>query len=189
MVRDRLAAVSEVLQRSNIRLALEFLGPLYMRMGGAGPRAGTPPAAGAPAANPGRPAGPPRTPFIWTWRRRRSSPRIAVQTSARCWTRGTGTIPAAPSTTSPAGKSRIIHVHVSDAKPAPAEEVSDNQRWMPGEGIIDLVGFFQALQKIGYDDGVSPEPLGRVPAEMSADDAAKLGLDTTTAVMKRAGVI
>jgi sugar phosphate isomerase/epimerase len=80
-------------------------------------------------------------------------------------------------------------VHVSDAKPAPAEDVRDNQRWMPGEGIIDLIGFFQALQKIGYDDGVSPEPLGRVPPEMSADDAAKLGLDTTTAIMKKAGVI
>jgi sugar phosphate isomerase/epimerase len=78
---------------------------------------------------------------------------------------------------------------VSDAKPAPPEEVRDNQRFMPGEGVIDLIGFFQALGKIGYEDGVSPEPLGRVPAEMAPEDAARLGLETTLAVMKKAGVI
>ena len=64
----------------------------------------------------------------------------------------------------------------------------DNQRLMPGEGIINLVGFFQALKNIGYADGVSPEPLGRIPAEMSPEAAARLGLETTTAVMKKAGL-
>ena len=49
--------------------------------------------------------------------------------------------------------------------------------------------FFQALKKIGYADGVSPEPLGRITPEMTAEDGMKLGLDTTTAVMKKAGVI
>ena len=79
--------------------------------------------------------------------------------------------------------------HVSDAKPAPPEEVRDNQRFMPGEGVIDLTGFFQALKKIGYEDGVSPEPLGRVPAEMPPEEGARLGLETTLAVMRKAGVI
>ena len=46
--------------------------------------------------------------------------------------------------------SRIVHVHVSDAKQMPPEEVQDTMRWLPGEGIIDLVGFFQALKQIGY---------------------------------------
>src|SRR4029079_1342282 len=86
-------------------------------------------------------------------------------------------------------KGRIVHVHISDARPQPPEEVRDNQRVMPGEGSIDLVGFLQALKKIGYTDGVSPEPLGRVPAEMSAEDGAKLALETTLAVMKKAGVV
>jgi sugar phosphate isomerase/epimerase len=87
-----------------------------------------------------------------------------------------------------AGKSRIIHVHVSDARQAAPETVCDSPRLMPGEGVIDLTAFFQALSKIGYDGGVSPEPLGRVPVEMTADEGAKLGLDTTLAVMKKAGV-
>ena len=80
-------------------------------------------------------------------------------------------------------------MHISDAKPAPPEEVRDNQRLMPGEGSIDLGGFLQAPKKVGYADGVSPEPLGRVAPEMSAEEAAKLGLETTTAVMKKAGVL
>ena len=87
-----------------------------------------------------------------------------------------------------AGKSRIVSVHVSDARKQPPEEVRDNQRLMPGEGIIDLVGFFQALQKIGYQDAVSPEPLGRIPQDMSPEDSARLALETTSAVMRKAGV-
>ena len=69
------------------------------------------------------------------------------------------------------------------------EEVCDSARLMPGEGVINLAGFFQALQRIGYDDGVSPEPLGRIPMDMSTEDAAKLGYDTTMAVMRNAGVV
>jgi sugar phosphate isomerase/epimerase len=60
---------------------------------------------------------------------------------------------------------------------------------MPGEGVIDLVTFFQTLQKIGYSDAVSPEPIGRVPKEMSAEEGARLGLETTLAAMKKAKVI
>jgi sugar phosphate isomerase/epimerase len=82
----------------------------------------------------------------------------------------------------------VVHVHVSDAKETPPADVRDNQRVMPGEGIVDLVGFFQALNKIGYADGDSPEPLGRIPTEMAPEEAARLGLEATVAVMKKAGV-
>ena len=36
---------------------------------------------------------------------------------------------------------------------------------------------------------MSPEPLGRVPDTMTPEEGAKLALDTTIAVMKKAGVI
>jgi sugar phosphate isomerase/epimerase len=68
------------------------------------------------------------------------------------------------------------------------EQVRDNQRVMPGEGVIDLVGFFKALKKTGYQDGVSPEVLGRIPKDMPPEDGAKLGLSTTLAVMRKAKV-
>lgn len=87
-----------------------------------------------------------------------------------------------------AGKSRIVTVHVSDAAKLPPEEVRDNARLLPGEGVIDLVGFFRALQKIGYEDGISPEVLGRIPKDMPPEEGARLGLESTLAVLKKAGV-
>jgi sugar phosphate isomerase/epimerase len=171
VVVDRLSAVSQVLQKANLRLGLEFLGPLYMRTGA------------------GR-DGQPRVPFIWTLPEtvalaKDCGPNIGAVLDVWHWHHSGGTIKDILD----AGNDRIVHVHISDAKPAPPEEVRDNQRFMPGEGSIDLVGFLQALKKAGYADGVSPEPLGRVPPEMSAEEASKLGLETTTAVMKKAGVI
>ena len=170
IAKDRLAAVAEVLQRSQIRLGLEFLGPLYFRQG----RAGSPPV----------------NPFIWNMPdalalAKDCGPNVGVILDAWHW-HHSGSTPADILATD---KSRIVHLHVSDAKETPPADVRDNQRLMPGEGIIDLMGFFGALKKIGYADGISPEPLGRVPAEMSPEDAARLALQSTTAVMRKAGVL
>ena len=169
LAKDRLAAVAEVLQRSQIRLGLEFLGPLYFRQGRAG--------------------GPPTAPFIWNLPdalalAKDCGANAGVILDAWHWHHSGSTAADILA----ADKSRIVHLHVSDAKAAPPEDVRDNQRLMPGEGIIDLIAFFQALKTIGYADGVSPEPLGRIPAEMSPDEAARLALETTLAVLKKAGI-
>jgi sugar phosphate isomerase/epimerase len=172
LVVDRMSAVSEVLQKQNLRLGLEFLGPLYMHLAG-----------------PGRDGGPARVPFIWTLPEtvalaKDCGPNLGAILDVWHWHHSGGTVQDILD----AGESRIVHVHISDAKATPPEDVRDNQRVMPGEGIIDLVGFLQALKKIGYAGGISPEPLGRVPPEMSPEDGARLGLETTLAVMKKAGV-
>ena len=164
--RDRIAAAAEVLQRSNIRLGLEFLGVQQFR------------------------TRPNTHPFIWEMAEavelaKECGANVGVVLDAWHWHHAGSTVQDILY----AGKSRIVHVHVSDARAQPPEDVRDNQRLMPGEGIIDLAGFFRALQSIGYDEGVSPEPLGRVPAEMTAEEAARLGLETTTAAMRQAGVI
>jgi sugar phosphate isomerase/epimerase len=166
---DRLSAVAAVLDTVNVRLGLEFLGPLYFRTGRAG--------------------GPQVEPFIWNMPEavalaKDTGRNMGVVVDVWHWHHSKSTIQDILD----AGQQRIVHVHVSDAKASAPEDVRDNQRLMPGEGIIDLVAFFQALQKAGYGDGVSPEPLGRVPNDMSAEDAAKLALDTTLAMMKKAGV-
>ena len=171
LVRDRLAAISEVLRTSNIRLGLEFLGPLYMRSG------------------PGR-GGEPRHPFIWTLAdtvalAADSGPNIGVVLDVWHWHHSESSIADVLATDA----ARIVHVHVSDANRQPPEDVRDNQRLMPGEGIIDLMGFFGALHKIGYRGGVSPEPLGRIAKDMAPEEGARLGLETTTAVMKKAKVL
>jgi sugar phosphate isomerase/epimerase len=170
LVVARLQAIAAVLQKSGIRLGLEFLGPLYMRTG------------------PGR-GGEPREPFIFTLSEtvalaKDCGPNIGVVLDVWHWHHSGSTIADILAT----DKARIVHLHISDAKAAPPEEVRDNQRHMPGEGIIDLVAFLQALKKIGYQDGISPEPLGRIPKDMPPDESAKLALDTTLAVMKKAGI-
>lgn len=169
LVKNRFRAIAEVLQRSQIRLGLEFLGPLYFRQG--------------------RADGPPTTPFVWNLPEtlalaKDCGPNIGVVLDVWHWHHSGGTIGDILA----ADPSRIVHIHVSDAKTTPPADVRDNQRLMPGEGIIDLAGFFQALRKIGYAGGVSPEPLGRIPAEMAPEDAARLGLKTTLDVMKKAGL-
>jgi sugar phosphate isomerase/epimerase len=165
VIKARVAAISEILLRSEIRLGLEFLGPLHFRT---------------------------RQPYEFIWRMdealafaRECGPNIGLVLDAWHWHHAGATAADILA----ARKSRIVHVHVSDASRQPAEDVRDSHRLMPGEGVIDLVTFFQSLQRIGYEDAVSPEPLGRLPQGLSAEDGARLGLETTLAVMKKAGVV
>jgi len=165
IIKDRLLAIGETLNRSNVRLGLEFLGPLHFRT---------------------------RAPHEFIWRMdealafsQECGPNIGLTLDAWHWHHAGATAADILA----AGRSRIVHVHVSDARQQPPEEVRDNQRVMPGEGVIDLDVFFQTLQKTGYTDAISPEPIGRVPKEMSAEDGARLGLTTTLAAMKKARIL
>ena len=172
-VQRRLSSVAAVLARYDMRLGLEFLGPLVFRM-----RRGIDTTAPLPV------------PFVWTLKDtialgEASGPNVGVTLDAWHWFHSGGTVDDIRST--PA--SRIVHVHVSDARAMPAEQVLDDMRLLPGEGIIDLVGFFQALGAIGYTGGVAPETIGpRIPADMPPEESARLGLATTLAVMTKAGV-
>ncbi len=164
ILKDRLLQVAATLARSNIRLGLEFLGPLHFRT---------------------------RNPHEFIWRMDEAlefstecGPNVGLTLDAWHWHHAGATAADILA----AGKARIVHVHVSDARKQLPEEVRDNQRVFPGEGVIDLVTFFQSLQKIGYADAISPEPIGRVPPEMSAEEGARLGLETTVSVMRTAKV-
>jgi len=161
----RYTAVSKVLADSNVRMGFEFLGPLQFRT---------------------------RAPHEFIWRMnemlefaKECGPNMGLLLDVWHWYHAGATVGDIIA----AGKSRIVTIHLSDCPKMAPEDVRDNQRVMPGEGVIDLVGFFRALKQIGYEDGVSPEPIGRIPADMSAEDGARLGLQTTLAVMRKAGVI
>ena len=166
MLKERLTAVAEVLAKQNVRLGLEFLGPLMFRTRSQQTHE-----------------------FIWKMNdavafAKEIGPNIGVVLDAWHWHHSGATTDDIIK----AGKSRIVTIHLSDAAKIPPEDVKDNQRLLPGDGVINLVGFFQALKQIGYEDGISPEVLGRVPADMSAEDGAKLGLDASLAVMRKAGI-
>ena len=184
-VRGRLAAVSSVLVKHDVRLGLEFLGPMVFRMGRAG-GAGRG-RAGAAVVDPNAPPPPPPVPFVYTLTEtvklcQDAGPNLGATLDAWHWFHSGGTVADIHAT----DPQRIIHVHVSDAKAMPPEQVQDNMRWMPGEGIIDLVGFFGALKKIGWTGGVAPEVIGsRVPDDMPPEESARIALAATIAVMAK----
>lgn len=164
MLKERLTAVGEVLARQKVRLGLEFLGPLMFRS---------------------------RAPHEFIWKMndavdfaKEIGPNIGVVLDSWHWHHSGATVDDIIR----AGKSRIVTIHLSDAAKQAPEDVKDNQRLLPGEGVINLAGFFQALKQIGYEDGISPEVLGRIPADMPAEEGAKLGLEASLRVMRKAGV-
>jgi sugar phosphate isomerase/epimerase len=186
IVTGRLAAVSQIVSRHKVHVSLEFLGPLVFRLGrggGGGRRGGAPP-------DPNAPPPPPPTTFVYSLAEtlrlcEASGPNIGVTLDAWHWYHSGGTVADILATP----RERIVHIHVSDARQMPAAEVLDNMRLLPGEGVIDLVGFFQALRKIGWSGGVACETIGPRLDNVSAEEQARLGLETTTALMKRAGVL
>ncbi len=65
---------------------------------------------------------------------------------------------------------QVVYVHVNDAPAGvPVDEQLDGARDLPGAtGVIDIAGFLQSLQAIGYDGPVTPEPfvnLSELPSD------------------------
>ncbi len=85
-------------------------------------------------------------------------------------------------------RSRILYLHINDAKPVPPAAVLDADRLIPGEGVIDLAGWFRAVAATGYDGAVAPEVLGPRLKDMTTAEAASACHDGIVAAMQRAGV-
>jgi sugar phosphate isomerase/epimerase len=160
----RFTACANVLARSHCRLGLEFLGPLHIRT---------------------------RFPHEFIWRMnemlefaRECGPNVGLLLDSWHWHHAGATAADIVA----AGKDGIVHVQVNDSADLPPEKIRDNERLMPGEGVINLMAFFQALQEIGYADGVSPEVFGRGLKDIPPEEGAKMGLETTRAIMRKAGV-
>jgi sugar phosphate isomerase/epimerase len=66
---------------------------------------------------------------------------------------------------------QVVYVHVNDAPAGIArDEQQDRVRALPGEtGVIDIAGFLRALQAMGYDGPVIPEPFKRELADLPTD--------------------
>ncbi len=164
LYKKRFQAAAKVLEGAGVRLGLEFLGPLHIRK-----------------AQPHE--------FIWrmsemTEFAREIGPNVGLLLDVWHWHHAQAT----PADIVAAGKSRIVHVHLSDAPALEPEQIRDSERLMPGEGVIDWPGFFGALKKIGYEDACSIEVFGRGLKFMPPEEVLRLALDTSRAVMKKAGV-
>lgn len=160
----RLSACAKVLAGSGVRLGLEFVSPVHLRK---------------------------RFPYEFIWRMNEMLD-LARDCGRNCgllldcwhWHHAQATV----ANIVKAGREAIVHVHINDAADQPPDKVMDNERLMPGEGVIDLKGFLGALKKIGYRDGVSVEVFGRGLKDMTPEAAAKLAADTGKAALRKAGV-
>ena len=160
----RFRACADVLARSHVRLGLEFLGPLHLRQ---------------------------MEPHEFIWRMpemlafaRECGSNVGLLLDVWHWYHAGATTADIVK----AGKAGIVHVHFSDAPKLPPDQIRDNERLMPGEGVIDLNSFLMALHEIGYQDALSVEVFGRHLKDMTPEEGARLGLETSRAVMRKAGV-
>jgi sugar phosphate isomerase/epimerase len=84
----------------------------------------------------------------------------------------------------------VVHVNDAPAGVAPDEQI-DTVRTLPMEtGVIDLVGFMQALQEMGYDGPVVPEPFSQRIIDLAATDpeaAAREAARSMDALWRTAG--
>jgi sugar phosphate isomerase/epimerase len=146
-----------------VRLGLEFLGPLELRKAH-------------------------KYEFIWRMNdmlafAKECGPNVGLLLDTWHWHHAGAT----PEDIVAAGRDRIVHVHFNDSPNLPPEQIHDNQRLLPGEGVINLTGFLQALQRIHYRDALSVEVFGRTK-DMTPEAAAKAGLNSALAVFRKAGV-
>lgn len=162
----RLRICAEVLGAYGIRLGLEFVGPHHLRTRWANP-------------------------FIWTinetldWIDTIGLTNVGLLFDAYHWYTTSNRIEDILSLQA----SQIVHVHINDAPDLPIEQVLDNGRLYPGEGVINLTGFLQSLQHIGYQGSVTQEILTAEPPKDSAEtllERSKVGYDK---VYQAAGLV
>jgi sugar phosphate isomerase/epimerase len=162
--KKRFTDCAHILARSHGRLGLEFLGPLHIRKAA-------------------------KYEFIWQMNdmlefAKECGPNVGLLLDAWHWHHAGATTDDIIK----AGRDRIVHVHFDDAANLPPEQVRDDERLMPGDGVINLTGFLQALQKIGYSDALSIEIFGKNTRAMAPEEAARMGLEKARAVFEKAGI-
>ncbi|RCW49411.1 sugar phosphate isomerase/epimerase family protein [Paenibacillus prosopidis] len=154
---SRLRTCAQILGAYGIRLGLEFVGPHHLRTRWANP-------------------------FIWTlaetldWIEAIGESNVGLLFDSYHWYTNGLTVAEIESLRA----DQIVHVHINDAPNVPVSEALDNGRIYPGEGVIDLVGFLQALQKIGYKGAVSQEILTAEAPNQSPEELilrSKAGFD------------
>ena len=132
----RFTPVAKILGDHGIALGLEFIGPKTLR-------------------------DTQKYPFIHTMGEmlamgREIGPNVGLLLDSYHWYTSHGAIEELRALT----PEQVVVVHVNDAPVGVAvDEQQDGVRDLPGAtGVIDIAGFLQSLQTIGYDGPVTPEP-------------------------------
>ncbi|UNK19994.1 sugar phosphate isomerase/epimerase [Paenibacillus sp. N3/727] len=162
----RLRICANILGAYGIRLGLEFVGPHHLRTQW-------------------------KNPFIWTvdetlnWIDAIHEPNVGLLFDSYHWyTNGLN-----ESDILRLRADQIVHVHINDAKDVPVEDVLDNDRIYPGEGIINLAGFLRGLHQIGYNGPVAQEILTPSTPTDSPDQLAARSRQAFDKVFQAAGLL
>jgi len=167
LLRDRFRRIAEILAVHGCRLGLEFVGPKTSRQGH-------------------------RYEFIYRMDQMLEmctavgTGNVGLLLDAWHWYTSGGTVEAVRALRN----EDVVYVHINDAPAGvPVDEQIDSVRRLPGEtGVIDTAGFLQALQCIGYDGPVTPEPFVPELAELPAEEAARRVGESLAAVWAAAGL-
>ncbi|WP_153979626.1 sugar phosphate isomerase/epimerase family protein [Paenibacillus xylanilyticus] len=141
---------ADILGAYGIRLGLEFVGPHHLRTQW-------------------------KNPFIWSvedtldWIETIHAPNVGLLVDSYHW----HTLGLRMEEVLQLKKEQIVHVHINDASDLPIEELLDNERLYPGEGVIDLTGFLKNLKAIGYTGPVAQEVLAPASTLDSSELFAK----------------
>jgi sugar phosphate isomerase/epimerase len=85
---------------------------------------------------------------------------------------------------------QVVYVHVNDAPPGrDVDEQIDDQRLLPGaSGVIDIAGFLQVLDRLGYDGPVAAEPFNAELNAMPPDGRVRLTGHSLARIWAQAGL-
>ena len=82
---------------------------------------------------------------------------------------------------------RIALLHVNDAKDLPRDQLLDQDRVLPGEGVIPLEDWLGAIRETGFDGFIALEVLGPRLEGVSPEECARLGKEAIDRVSLAAG--
>jgi sugar phosphate isomerase/epimerase len=157
----RFQRVDQILARSGLRFGLEFLGPAHF------------------LSDPG---------YTFLYRMQDMlafaesiSPNVGVLVDSLHWHCQGGDTAALAAV--PAG--RIVYAHIDDAPPGPLAAQRDDDRLLPGEGVIDLVGFIRSLTAAGYAGPIGIEIDGPYLRAESPERAARRARSAWDALFAR----
>lgn len=146
----RLRCCANILDAYGMRLGLEFVGPHHLRTRW-------------------------ENPFVWEldpmldWIQAISASNVGLLLDSYHWYTTSNRLKDILRLTS----NQIVHVHLNDAPDIPIKDVLDDERLYPGQGVIDSVGFLQALKQVGYSGVVAQEVLTPTPPTLSIDALLK----------------
>jgi sugar phosphate isomerase/epimerase len=148
---QRLGRAARVLAGHKCRLGLEFIGPKTCRVGH-------------------------KYPFVRTMEQMLElaeavGPNVGLLLDAWHWYTSLGTVEDILALR----PEQVVYVHINDAPAGiPVDAQKDNVRRLPGEtGVVDLKGFLGALDKIGYDGPVVPEPFVKELASLPGEESIR----------------